>query len=49
VAVFRLRQKDALIKDYFGNPLQIHEWLVPQMTILDGKIAYRQIDFDRFD
>lgn len=45
VAIFDLRQKETLINDYFGNPLQLKYWLVPQMTILDGKIVYRQIDF----
>ncbi len=25
--------------------LPLDDWLIPQMTLLNGKIAYRQIDF----
>ena len=45
VALFRIQEKEAVINDYFGDPMEINQWLLPQMTILDGKIAYRQIDF----
>ena len=36
----RVRYLDAKGEAFIGNTL-----LVPQMTVLDGRIAYRQIDF----
>jgi dihydroorotase len=45
VAVFRLVEKPATIIDKFGGKITGTKWLVPQLTILDGRIAYRQIDF----
>lgn len=45
VAVFRLVEKPLLIQDKFGGKITGRKWLIPQLTILDGKIAYRQIDF----
>ena len=36
----RVRYLDAKGEEFIGNTL-----LVPQMTVLDGRIAYRQIDF----
>ncbi|MDR3562407.1 MAG: metallo-dependent hydrolase [Negativicutes bacterium] len=45
VAVFRPAEKPVAIKDNFGNSITGNQWLLPQLTIADGKIAYRQIDF----
>ena len=36
----RVRYLDAKGEEFIGNTL-----LVPQLTVLDGRIAYRQIDF----
>jgi predicted amidohydrolase len=45
VAVFRQVEKPVTIIDKFGDGITGQKWLIPQLTILDGKIAYRQIDF----
>ena len=45
VAVFRQVEKPITIIDKFGDRITGQKWLIPQLTILDGKIAYRQIDF----
>ncbi len=46
VAIFRrVKKQSAVAKDDHGNSITVDEWLIPQMTILDGKIAYRQVDF----
>jgi dihydroorotase len=46
IAIFRRVKKQAVIaSDDHGNQVTLDDWLVPQMTALDGKIVYRQIDF----
>jgi predicted amidohydrolase len=45
VAVFRQVEKSISITDKFGDRIMGQKWLIPQLTILDGKMAYRQIDF----
>jgi dihydroorotase len=45
VAVFRLGKKKLEVKDILGDSIVGENMLVPQMTILDGRIVYRQIDF----
>lgn len=45
VAVFRLTSKPISMKDNWGGSIMGEQWLVPQLTILDGKVVYRQIDF----
>jgi predicted amidohydrolase len=45
VAVFQQVEKPIIIIDKFGGRITGEKWLIPQLTILDGKIAYRQIDF----
>lgn len=45
IAVFRMEEYPRIVCDLYGNPLKITEWLVPQMTVANGKIVYRQIDF----
>jgi predicted amidohydrolase len=45
VAIFLLHKRRMLINDYYGEPLQLDYSLAPQMTILDGKVVYRHIEF----
>jgi predicted amidohydrolase len=45
VAVFRLGKKKLKVKDILGDSITGENVLVPQMTILDGQVTYRQIDF----
>jgi predicted amidohydrolase len=45
VAVFRLTRKKMVMKDLVGDSITGDQVLIPQMTVLDGSIAYRQIDF----
>ncbi len=45
VAVFRLGKKKLEVKDILGDSITGENVLVPQMTVLDGRIVYRQIDF----
>jgi dihydroorotase len=46
VAIFRRVQKQAIVvKDDHGDSISMDDWLIPQMTIANGKIVYRQIDF----
>lgn len=45
IAIFNLHQKVFAIKDYYDNPLRLEYSLAPQMTILDGKVVYRHIEF----
>jgi len=45
VAVFRLGKKKLEVKDIHGNSITGENMLVPQMTVFDGRIVYRQMDF----
>jgi predicted amidohydrolase len=46
IAIFRREKKQRLVvKDDSGDSITVEDWLIPQMTILNGRIAYRQIDF----
>jgi predicted amidohydrolase len=46
VAIFRREKKQPrVVRDDAGDSITVDDWLIPQMTILGGKIAYRQIDF----
>jgi predicted amidohydrolase len=45
VAVFRLGKKRLEVKDLLGDTLVGDHMLVPQMTVLNGRIVYRQMDF----
>jgi predicted amidohydrolase len=45
VAVFRLGKKKLEVKDIHGNSIIGENMLVPQMTVFDGRIVYRQVDF----
>jgi predicted amidohydrolase len=46
VAIFRREKKQPVtVRDESGESVTLDDWLIPQMTILGGRIAYRQIDF----
>lgn len=45
VAIFELKQKQMLLQDKSGETLTCTQLLVPKMTILKGRVAYRSIDF----
>jgi len=46
VAIFcRAKKQRIVVKDDQGDSISMDDWIVPQMTISDGKIVYRQIDF----
>ena len=45
VAVLRLRDKERRLHNKIGESMVVPKLLVPQMTILDGKIVFRQVDF----
>jgi dihydroorotase len=45
VAIFRLTEKAFLFKNRMGESFRGSKLLIPQMTILNGKIMFRQIDF----
>jgi dihydroorotase len=46
VAIFqRVKKQPLSVKDESGDSITVDDWPLPQMTILNGQIAYRQIDF----
>jgi dihydroorotase len=46
VAIFRrAKGHPVVMKDIHGGSITTDDWLIPQMTVLDGAVAYRQIDF----
>jgi dihydroorotase len=45
VAVFAMRERDVHVCNADGDQMVVPRLLVPQMTILDGDIAYRQLEF----
>lgn len=46
IAVFRRERKQAVAsKDEHGDTITVDDWLIPQLTVADGKVVYRQIDF----
>jgi predicted amidohydrolase len=45
VAVFKLEEFSMTLQDVFGDVLTCGSVLVPQLTILDGRIVYRNIKF----
>lgn len=45
VAIFRLSRKEVIMGDKFGNSITADQYLLPQLTILNGKIVFKQIDF----
>jgi predicted amidohydrolase len=45
VAVFMVRRKERRVRNLLDESMVLPELLVPQMTILDGRIVFRQVDF----
>lgn len=45
VAIFRPEERPMVVKDYEGHSATITTWLVPQMTVLRGKVAFRHLCF----
>ncbi|SDE89145.1 metallo-dependent hydrolase [Sporomusa acidovorans] len=45
VAIFQLTDKEFLFKNRLGETFSGNKLLVPKLTILNGKIVFRQIDF----
>lgn len=45
IAVFKFEEKPMTVRDLYGNPLKISNWFVPKMTVANGKIVHRQIEF----
>ncbi|MCX7780102.1 MAG: metallo-dependent hydrolase [Negativicutes bacterium] len=45
VAVFRIKEMPLQIEDVFGEVLTCNQVFIPQMTILNGKVVYRSLEF----
>jgi len=45
VAVFREKRTDFTYSDFFGNTVRINEMLLPVMTIKNGLVCYKNIEF----
>ena len=45
VAIFRLKDKERRVGNLLNESVVVPKLLVPQLTILDGKVVFRQIDF----
>jgi len=45
VAIFRRSSQSLVVKDNFGHSVTAEGCLVPQATILNGKVVFRQIEF----
>jgi dihydroorotase len=46
IAVFKIVEKDTRFYDFTEASIEGHQLIVPQMTIKDGAIVYRQTDLD---
>ncbi len=45
VAIFALRKKERRLRNLLDETMVLPQQVVPQMTILDGRIVFRQVDF----
>ena len=45
LAIFQLKDQTIEIRDFMGGTCTCTKVLVPRMTVLDGKVAYRSIEF----
>lgn len=45
IAIFKLKKKRVCFTDYLGKRMEGNQVLVPQLTLKDGVITYRQSDF----
>lgn len=46
VSVFKLEERDYVLRDYDNATYRAHKILIPQMTICNGEIAFCQQDFN---
>ncbi len=46
VSLFRIREKPIVFHDAYGNKVEGKQLLVPQVTIKNGRVVYKQIDFE---
>ena len=45
IAIFKLENIDTIMRDEYGDFLPLSQLFIPQMTVLNGQIVYRQITF----
>jgi dihydroorotase len=45
ITVMKLEKRDFTFADSYGNSLDAHNIMIPQMTVKAGRTRYRQIDF----
>lgn len=45
VAIFKLKDKERRLNNLLNETVVVPKLLVPQMTILDGNVVFRQVDF----
>ena len=43
IAVFRLEDRPATFTDFAGESLTCRQLLVPQLTVCNGRVAYRSL------
>jgi dihydroorotase len=46
IAILKIREKPIKFEDNYGNRLEGSRLLVPQVTIKNGRVAYKRIEFD---
>jgi dihydroorotase len=46
IAILKIREKPIEFADNYGNMVKGNELLVPQVTVKNGKVAYKRIEFD---
>jgi predicted amidohydrolase len=46
IAILKIRKKPIKFEDNYGNTVEGCELLVPQVTIKNGRVAYKHIEFD---
>jgi len=45
VAVFRLKELPVMMEDIFGETLALSQVLIPRLTVLDGRVVYRSLEW----
>lgn len=45
VSIFELKNMPFIMKDVFGEELRLEQIFIPRMTVLNGKIAFRSLEF----
>ncbi|MDR1626604.1 MAG: amidohydrolase family protein [Spirochaetia bacterium] len=46
IAILKIREKPMSFQDNYGNVVQGSELLLPQVTIKNGRVVYKRIEFD---